>query len=179
MDIYNQTNKVIDKTNCLTVSFEHADSIHSAPLKLQTQSLDIDITTILLKYRPSAYSLPPQLTADLNISLYAGWRHDNYKIKHHTDPLGKRHLKISNTGYDFGLFAGPGTTSINPFTTNNRTTNEYSGMIVQTGVAGFIESNLASFGVAVGFDYLLTRDRAIWIYNNKPWVGLVVGVALN
>ncbi len=77
------------------------------------------------------------------------------------------------------FFAGPGTTNINPFTTNNRTTNEYSGMIIQTGIAGFLESNMASFGVAVGLDYLLNSDREIWIYNNKLWVGFILGVALN
>jgi hypothetical protein len=52
-------------------------------------------------------------------------------------------------------------------------------MIVQMGIAGFFESSMASFGVAAGFDHLLNRDREIWIYNKKPWVGFVVGVALN
>ncbi len=52
-------------------------------------------------------------------------------------------------------------------------------MIVQAGFAGFIESNIASFGLAVGYDYLLSANRELWVYQNKPWVGLVVGVALN
>jgi hypothetical protein len=52
-------------------------------------------------------------------------------------------------------------------------------MIIQTGIAGFIESNVASFGLAVGYDYLMNPDRKIWIYTNKPWVGFVVGIALN
>jgi hypothetical protein len=38
---------------------------------------------------------------------------------------------------------------------------------------------MASFGFAAGYDYLLSQDRKIWIYNNKPWVGFVVGIALN
>jgi hypothetical protein len=52
-------------------------------------------------------------------------------------------------------------------------------MTIQTGVAAFIESNMASFGLALGWDYLLNRDKAIWIYQTKPWVGFVVGIALN
>ena len=177
--VYNQSDKIIDKDLYLSIPLESPDNIPHVPLKFKKQSLDIDITSILLKYRPSVYNLPPQLTTDLNISLYVGWRHDFYKITGNTDPLNKRFLKISNMGYDFGFFAGPGTTNINPFTTLNRTTNEYSGMIFQTGFAGFLESNLASFGVGVGLDYLLNQDRKIWIYNNKPWLGLIIGVALN
>jgi hypothetical protein len=52
-------------------------------------------------------------------------------------------------------------------------------MIFQTGIAGFIESDIASFGVAIGLDYLLNDDRKIWVYNNKPWVGFIVGIAFN
>ena len=95
------------------------------------------------------------------------------------DALGKSHQKISNIGYDFGFFLGPGTTMINPSTTNNKQVYEYSGMIIQTGFAGFLESNVASFGLSIGYDYLLNTDRKVWIYRNKPWVGFIVGIALN
>jgi hypothetical protein len=113
------------------------------------------------------------------MALYAGWRHDYFHIISKKDPLGKSYSKISNRGFDFGIFAGPGVTLISPFTTQNKRTDEYSGMIIQTGIAGFIESNVASFGLAVGYDYLLNPDRKVWIYNNKPWVGFIVGIALN
>jgi hypothetical protein len=52
-------------------------------------------------------------------------------------------------------------------------------MIIQAGFAGFLETNMASFGLAVGLDHLLSPDRNVWIYNRKPWLGFVVGVALN
>ena len=68
---------------------------------------------------------------------------------------------------------------INPSTTNNKRIDEYSGMIIQTGIAGFLESNVASFGLSIGYDYLLNPDRKIWIYHNKQWVGFIVGIALN
>jgi hypothetical protein len=100
-----------------------------------------------------------------------------YRVK--TDPLGKRYHKMSNWGYDFGFFTGPGSTQISPFTTNNQITDEYSGLIIQTGFAGFIESNVASFGISIGVDYLMNSDRDVWIYTNKPWVGFIVGIALN
>ena len=179
IDAYHLTKKKPDTNAFLTIPLKPADSIQLNPVVFKKESLDVDITAILLKYRPSVYGLPGQMTTDFNVALYAGWRHDSFKIVSRMDPLGKIHTKINNWGYDFGFFAGPGTTLISPFTTQNEVIDEYSGMIIQTGIAGFIESNVASFGIALGFDYLLNSDRKVWIYNKKPWLGFIVGIALN
>lgn len=177
--IYPLTNGQPDKQSSFILPLLKTDSLLLEPITLQKQSLDIDITSILLKYRPPVQGLPAQIHTDLNMALYAGWRYDYYYIKSHKDPLGKTYQKISSRGYDFGIFVGPGTTTLSPFTTRNRLDIEYNGIILQSGVAGFIESNLASFGLSIGYDYLLNRDRKIWIYRNKPWVGFVIGIALN
>ena len=179
IDVYHQTKKQPDASAFLTISLKPSDSIKISPMVFKKESLDVDITAILLKYRPSVYGLPGQMTTDFNVALYAGWRHDSFKIVSRMDPLGKNHTKIDNWGYDFGFFAGPGTTLISPFTTQNEVIDEYSGMIIQSGIAGFIESNVASFGIALGFDSLLNSDRKVWIYNKKPWLGFIVGIALN
>ena len=179
IEVYHQIESQPDKKQFLTIPLNTTDSTVFSPMVFKKQSLDVDITSIILKYRPSVYGLPAQLTTDINMALYVGWRYDYYHITSKRDPLGRSYHKISNCGYDFGVFAGPGATLISPFTTQNKKTDEYSGMIIQTGIAGFIESNVASFGFALGYDYLLNPDRKIWIYNNKPWVGFVVGIALN
>jgi hypothetical protein len=179
IDVYHQTKKQPDANAFLTISQKPSDSIKISPMVFKKESLDVDITAILLKYRPSVYGLSGQMTTDFNIGLYTGWRYDRYKIESRLDPLGNNYHKINNWGYDFGLFTGPGATIISPFTTQNKVIDEYSGMIIQTGIAGFIESNIASFGIAVGFDSLLNSDREVWIYNKKPWVGFIVGIALN
>ncbi len=162
----------------LHINLADTDSI-TGPVEFTRKSLDIDLTTILLKYRPPVNDMPAQMITDFNMALYAGWRHDTYIIRKELDPLKKSETSIMARGYDFGVFAGPGTTVINSFTTANKTDNEYNGMILQYGLAGFLESNVASFGVAVGFDYLVSPDRKIWIYTNKPWFGLIIGIALN
>ena len=179
IDVYHHIKKQPDKKIFLTIPLNKTDSLIFNPIVFKKYSLDIDITSILLKYRPSVYELPAQLTTDFNIAIYTGWRHDSYQIISKKDPLGKSYYKINNLGYDFGFFAGPGTTLVSPFTTQNNSIDEYNGMIIQGGIAGFIELSMASFGFAVGYDYLLSHDRKIWIYNNKPWVGFVVGIALN
>ncbi len=162
-----------------SLAMKATDSLGVTPFIFRKQSLDIDITSVPLKFRPSVYGVPHQLTSDLNVALYAGWRFDRYKLENRVNPLGKQQRRLSNLGYDIGFFAGPGATPINAATTLDPTTSEYSGMIVQVGLAGFLESNVASFGIAVGFDHLMNRDRNIWIYNRQPWVGFIVGVALN
>lgn len=168
LEVYHQTGNKPEPTPYVVIPLNPADSPAIRTLKLRKKSLDIDITTIPLKYRPAFRGMRPQLTADINFALYAGWRHDHFRISSEADALGRYRHNIRNFGYDIGFFAGPGATAINPFTTANRTQNEYSGMIIQSGIAGFIESSFASFGLAAGFDHLLTADRRIWIYNQKP-----------
>lgn len=179
VEIHQVTNGQPAPAPLTNLPLEATDSLMTRPVSFRKQSLDIDITAVPLKFRPAVYGLPHQLTTDVNVALYAGWRFDRYTLDSRTDALGKRHHRISQLGYDFGVFAGPGATPINAATTNNRTNSEYSGMIMQTGVAGFLESNVASFGLAVGFDHLMNRDRGIWIFNRQPWVGFIVGIALN
>jgi len=156
-----------------------SNSFTSYPLWFSKKSLDIDITSILLKCRLATSGVPVQMTTDFNVALYAGWRHDFYRVQDKTDPLGKRHYNIVNRGYDFGFFVGPGSSYIDANTTRNPIDNEYSGIIIQFGVAGFLESSVASFGISSGFDYLISPDRSAWIYNKKPWVGFIIGIALN
>lgn len=162
----------------LNIPLGDLDSASTGRYTFRKQSMDIDITAILLKYRPPVAGLPGQLQTDFNMALYAGWRHDQYLVRSETDPLGRKRQRISGWGYDLGVFAGPGTTPVGPSSTRGLRAEDYSGMVLQAGVAGFMESNLASFGLAVGFDHLLNRDRRIWIHQGKPWLGLIVGVAL-
>jgi hypothetical protein len=163
----------------MSISLTGSDSLCHYPVKFSKSSLDIDITTNLLKFRPSVYGLPAQMTVDFNAAIYAGWRRDHYRIRSRQTPLGLCQYEVVNRGYDFGLFVGPGTTTINPFSTRDAVVNEYNGVILQYGMAGFIESNVASFGFSVGFDHLFSPDRKVWIYDKKPWFGFVVGIALN
>jgi hypothetical protein len=143
------------------------------------QSLDIDVTTILFKFRPEAEGQPAQMTTDFNFALYAGWRHDNYKFVSELDPLGRRHYEVVKRGFDVGILAGAGTTFIGPFNTRDRYLGEYNGLILQYGLAFFLESNVASFGIACGFDHLMSEHRNVWIYDQKPWLGFVIGIALH
>lgn len=158
-----------------------SDTTHNRinPLRLTKTGIDIDVMTVLFKYRFSPYKFPKQFLSDFNVALYSGWRTDYFLIRSNKDPLGRYHTKILDRGFDFGLFAGLGTTLIGPFSTDNVVENEYNAMIIQYGIAGFVESKVASFGIGVGLDNLMSPDRNVWIYEMKPWIGFIVGIALN
>lgn len=61
-------------------------------------------------------------------------------------------------------------------TTNNAIATEYDGLILQKGIAGIVAINKLTIGVSVGFDDLLDRNNKNWIYENKPWFGLMLGL---
>ncbi len=176
---YGVQGKNAQKKPLIDISLQQRDSICHYPVRFSRNSMDIDFTSVLFKFRPSVSQLPPQLSTEFNASVYAGWRHDNYYIKTKADPLGRCNYTVVNRGYDFGVFVGPGSTVIGPFSTKNLVTDEYNGFVLQYGVAGFLESGFASFGISVGMDKLIGPDRKRWIYHNRPWIGFMVGVALN
>lgn len=171
--------KAPDKDPVMGISLQPKDTLDKHPEKFGKNSIDIDITTILFKYRPAVHSIPAQLSTDFNAALFTGWRHDHYHLETYSHPFRHDHYEAVGRGFDVGVFAGVGTTPVNPFTTGERVTIEYNGMIFQYGLAGFIESNVASFGIAAGTDYLMGPDRKNWIYHQKPWFGFIVGIALN
>lgn len=150
-----------------------------AKVSFKKSSLDIDISSVLMKYRPSVYGLPAQLTTDFNLALYGGWRKDVYRIYYETSPAGRKKLKQNHRGFDVGLFAGAGNTLVSPFSTRSVVTDEYNGFILQSGIAGFLETGFASFGLASGFDHLTGPNGKDWIYQRKWWLGFMVGIALN
>jgi hypothetical protein len=177
--VYTQKADTLQEPAAFSLSLSGADSICKYPYSFRRQSLDIDITSILLKYRPGKQGLPAEFTADFNAALYSGWRWDYFSIKSKKDPFQNCNKSISSRGFDIGAFAGLGTTPVTPFSTSGLVTDDYSGMIFQYGLAAFIETTFVSFGIAAGSDALLTPDKKSWIYQNKLWLGFVVGIALN
>jgi hypothetical protein len=140
-------------------------------------SADIDLSTVLLKYRPARGGVPNQLNANLNAAIYVGFRKDYYKMVTRDSPLHEESTFCSHVGFDFGLFAGFGITQINPTVTNDRVTQEYDGIIFQKGVGLFMTLERMSVGIVLGFDNLMDSNKSVWLYNQKPYLGLSLGIA--
>lgn len=140
-------------------------------------SADLDLSTVILKFRPAVADVPSQLSSNVNGIFYAGFRKDFFRVKSHFSPLHDVNSFVRHTGFDFGLFAGIGITPVTPTVTMNRTAQEYDGMVFQKGVSVFATFENMSVGLALGFDNLLDDNKDIWIYNWKPWVGIAIGIA--
>jgi hypothetical protein len=145
--------------------------------RFSRSSLDIDLATILMKYRPSASGVPVQLNSHVNAVVYAGGRKDYYYMRTRKSSLKTSSSFIQRFGYDAGFFAGPGIVPVNPTVTRDHTSLEYDGIVFQKGAAVFITLDHVSVGLALGFDNLFGPDASHWIYQNRPWYGLSVGIA--
>jgi hypothetical protein len=142
------------------------------------RSFDVDVTTIGFKYRPATLNLPRQLTTDFNGNIFLGYRFDRFRVKYKPTPFGHR-SSLGHRGVTMGVFGGLGSTSITPWTTNNAITEEYNGLILSRGFALMLGVNDLTVGLGVGWDYLTDRDKNVWIYQNRSWYGLSIGLNLN
>lgn len=142
------------------------------------RSFDIDVIAVPFKFRPAAVNLPRQLTTDFNGNLFLGYRVDRFRLIHKKTPIGwKRFYK--HRGLSIGGFGGLGTAAITPWTTNNLMTDEYTGFVLSRGLAVMVGIDNLTVGAGIGWDNLTDRDKHIWIYQNKPWFGLTIGLNLN
>ncbi|CAN5383980.1 hypothetical protein BH09BAC3_BH09BAC3_14100 [soil metagenome] len=141
------------------------------------QSFDLDLIVVPFKYRP-ATTLPRQLTTEFNGNVFVGYRVDRYSLTYEQTRLGLpksyKHYALS-----IGGFAGLGSTSVTPWTTNYGTTEEYMGLVLTRGLGILVGVNNLTVGAGVGWDILTDRDRNIWVYQNKAWYGLTLGLNLN
>lgn len=107
-----------------------------------------------------------------------GYRIDRFKITKTKTPNGFRQ-SFRHRAVSIGGFGGIGSAVVAPWTTNYQTTDEYAGFIVTRGLAAMVGINQLTVGIGVGWDHLSGRDKNIWIYENRPWYGLTVGLNLN
>ncbi len=63
--------------------------------------------------------------------------------------------------------------------TKNGILTEYDGLIFQKGISGIIAVNKLTVGLSLGSDNLLDHNKKKWIYENKLWYGLMLGLNLN
>ena len=145
---------------------------------IRKPSFDVDVLVVVFKYRPSSYDFPRQLTADFNGNVFLGYRVDRFKVERTKSPAGEVR-KMAHRALSIGGFLGAGTTTINPWTTNYRTTDEYSGFVLTHGISLMAGFKSLTVGFGLGWDNLIDRDKDIWIYQNSVWYGLTLSLNLN
>ena len=141
------------------------------------KTVDVDLSTIIMKYRPKKGGVPNQLNANINAALYVGYRKNFYKVITETNPLKEQSSYFRQIAFDAGLFGGIGISPLNPTVTANRIAQEYDGIVFQKGVAAFITFDNMSIGLSLGFDNLLDKNKSVWVYNQKPYLGIMIGIS--
>lgn len=149
------------------------------PLVLVNHSFDADVFTTPFKFRAGTDGFPAQLTTSFNAAFYAGYRTDYYTVKKHAFKAPIQLSKMNRIGFGLGLFAGLGSANIKPEYVRNTITYEYDAVGLNYGVAFLFGYRQISTGLALGFDYLADQNRNNWVYQNKPWIGVFIGLNLN
>jgi hypothetical protein len=178
-DTYTQNDKRFADTTQNPRVFKPETGKTGSPVSFNKHSFDVDFLTMPLKYRPARAGVPRQLNTNLNGALYLGYRTDKFSLGYHKSPLSIAERTINHYGFSLGGFTGLGNTAINPTTTNNTLNTEYDGIVWIKGMSGIIAINNFTLGISLGFDHLLDKNRQVWVYEGKPWLGLAFGLNLN
>lgn len=147
-------------------------------LKFYRRKFDVDILTIPFKIRPSVKGFPEQLNPNFSAALYLGSRKDFYWLKNPSRRQENR-IRITGLGFGYGGFIGIGSVTMNPFVTQNKIAYEYDGFVLTAGAAGIYDVKKINIGIAIGMDHLVDKNREFWIYQNRPWFGVLFGINLN
>jgi hypothetical protein len=146
---------------------------------LQARRFDVDVFTIPFKIRPARAGVPVQLNTNFNGALYLGRRLDYYRLSTHPGPRGRHVPTIRAAGFGYGGFVGLGSTFITGDVTRQTPGPEYEGFVLHAGAAGIFDARVFNVGLAAGVDHLLGPDGRVWIYQHRPWFGILFGLDLN
>lgn len=149
-------------------------------LTLYRKHFDVDVFTIPFKVRPARAGIPPQLNSNFNAALYVGRRIDFYQFTNQRVTPDFQTRRLRSRGFGYGLFAGIGSSVINDLVLPVRPPGfEYEGVVIDLGAALIYDARLFNVGLAFGADRLLDSNRQYWVYEQRPWFGILFGLNLN
>ncbi|MBO3271111.1 hypothetical protein [Hymenobacter defluvii] len=165
-----------DQPQPTTYTYELQSNHHAL---LSSRSFDVDVFTLPVKARLPREGVPVQLNTTFSAAVYLGRRLDYYYLHKHTLAPWQHEPRIRATGLGYGVFFGMGSTNVTNDVTRQHAGPEYEGFVLHAGMATIYDARIFNVGLAVGFDNLLGPDRAYWIYQRRPWFGLLFGLDLN
>ncbi|MFD2936235.1 hypothetical protein [Spirosoma flavum] len=174
----------LDQSDSLALFFVHYNPTlkkieeKSPWFRYQDTAFDLDLFTLPLKYRFATAGQPGQLDDKLNVGIHAGYRYDlgRYRtvyFRHH------QRSEITSFSIGFGGFLCFAPATVTSFSTAGRVQDDYQALGINYGVATTLSYGSVSAGLALGVERLSNHDRILWIYENKPWIGVTVGINLN
>ncbi|CAM3342144.1 hypothetical protein [Aquirufa ecclesiirivi] len=148
-------------------------------LILRKGTFDLDLLAIPVKIHGSVNGIPTQMNTEINASVYFGKRSDRFYIRYNKTPRSLFKREIDHFGLSYGAFLGFGSTAIHQGVSQSQITYDYQGIVFSKGLAGIIAINNFTLGIAYGFDQLMDENASKWIYQQKPYWGIAIGLNLN
>ena len=176
--------RTLDKSDSLAVFFVHYNPTlkkleeKSPWFRYQSTAFDMDLFTLPFKYRFATAGQPGQLEDKLNVGIHAGYRYDlgRYRTVYFRH---NQRSEISSLSIGLGGFLCFAPAPVTSFNTHGLVQDDYQALGINYGVATTISLGSFSAGLALGVERLANRDRILWIYENKPWLGITFGLNLN
>lgn len=109
----------IDSTIAILIKFPAKKPYEFITLSFSAKTLDVDVLTVLIKYRPPVKDFSPQFNATFNGAAYFAFRTDVYRLSYKETPMHVYKREINHYGYSVGIFSGLGTARIDEYVTNN------------------------------------------------------------
>ncbi|QJW90126.1 hypothetical protein HNV11_12435 [Spirosoma taeanense] len=176
--------RTLDQSDSSAILFVHYNPVlnrikeESPWFNYQLKSFDVDLFTVPFKYRFRQGERPGQLNTNPNAGVYIGVRYDrgNYRTLFFR---GQRESQRRSFSFGLGGFASVGSTLVSSFTTNGRITEEYEALGFNYGLALILGYKTFTAGLALGFENLANNHNPLWIYRNKSYLGVTIGLNLN
>ncbi len=176
--------RTLDRSDSLAFTFFH----HNAKLdKLEEKSpwfyyqlttFDVDLFTVPFKYRFPQRNRAGELSTSANVGVYTGVRYD---LGRYRNVYYRRERRSELESFSFGLGSvlSIDPITVNEFNTDGRFTGEYDGVGLSYGLAALVGYKSITAGLTVAIENLADRNNRLWVYRQKPWLGIFVGINLN
>jgi hypothetical protein len=147
-----------------------------AALKYMTVSSVLQAISIPMKIRFKQDNFPPQINTSFNAGITYGFQFIQYKLRNEYYPNLTTTFLENKISFSIAGFGGLTPVTLTSSNTNNSIKVSEDVVGIDYGLVGVVSFNRLNFGLSLGCDTPLNKDGKNWIYNTKPWIGIVVGV---
>ena len=135
--------------------------------------------TIPFKFRAKVGSNPYEVTTGVNAGIGFGWKGTWYSLRPiYSKDNTNRMVGYSSNQFSLSLLPFVGLTTIKHTqgNTDPKIQNDRTIIGINYGISGISQLNRLSFGAALGWDSGFGEGRKDWIYQDKYWIGIIVGL---
>lgn len=144
-------------------------------LKYWTKTRVLQAITIPMKIRFKHNDIPAQISTSFNAGIAYGYQFNKSYLRNEYYPNLTSQIE-NKVSYTIAGFGGLTPISLKPSNTDNKLNAEESILGIDYGLIFLVSINKINTGVCVSLDTPVQKDGRYWIYNTKPWLGVVLGI---